>query len=327
MTAAANSDAPSTVVGTVIRSTGSWYSVLPDSGEEIIQARARGKFRLLQKEIAETNPLAVGDRVSLRMEGDGSGLITEIHPRRNQLSRRAAGRKVGKEHVIAANVDAAWCVQSAFSPKFNAGFVDRFLVMAEAYHLDAGLVINKIDLLEDEPHAQDVIAFWKEIYQNIGYPVLMTCAISGKGVDGLGDVLRDKTSGVAGPSCVGKTSLLNTLEPDLDLKTGVVSEKTQKGKHTTTFATLHQVAGGLVVDTPGIREFGIWDMAPEELGGYFVEFLPLIGHCRFPDCTHDHEPDCAVSKAVDEGAVTPERYGSYLNILASLQEGKKDVGR
>ncbi|MCH7975298.1 MAG: ribosome small subunit-dependent GTPase A [Bacteroidetes bacterium] len=327
MTAAANSDAPSTVVGTVIRSTGSWYSVLPDSGEEIIQARARGKFRLLQKEIAETNPLAVGDRVSLRMEGDGSGLITEIHPRRNQLSRRAAGRKVGKEHVIAANVDAAWCVQSAFSPKFNAGFVDRFLVMAEAYHLDAGLVINKIDLLEDEPHAQDVIAFWKELYQNIGYPVLMTCAISGKGVDGLGDVLRDKTSVVAGPSGVGKTSLLNTLEPDLDLKTGVVSEKTQKGKHTTTFATLHQVAGGLVVDTPGIREFGIWDMAPEELGGYFVEFLPLIGHCRFPDCTHDHEPDCAVSKAVDEGAITPERYGSYLNILASLQEGRRDVGR
>ena len=327
MTAAANSDAPPSVVGTVIRSTGSWYSVLPDSGEEIIQARARGKFRLLQKEIAETNPLAVGDRVSLRMEGDGSGLITEIHPRRNQLSRRAAGRTVGKEHVIAANVDAAWCVQSAFSPKFNAGFVDRFLVMAEAYHLDAGLVINKIDLLEDEPRAQDVIAFWKELYQNIGYPVLMTCAISGKGVDGLGDVLRGKTSVVAGPSGVGKTSLLNTLEPDLDLKTGVVSEKTQKGKHTTTFATLHQVAGGLVVDTPGIREFGIWDMAPEELGGYFVEFLPLIGHCRFPDCTHDHEPDCAVSKAMDEGAITPERYGSYLNILASLQEGKKDVGR
>ena len=327
MTAAANSDAPSTVVGTVIRSTGSWYSVLPDSGEEIIQARARGKFRLLQKEIAETNPLAVGDRVSLRMEGDGSGLITEIHPRRNQLSRRAAGRKVGKEHVIAANVDAAWCVQSAFSPKFNAGFVDRFLVMAEAYHLDAGLVINKIDLLEDEPRAQDVIAFWKELYQNLGYPVLMTCAISGKGVDGWSDVLRGKTSVVAGPSGVGKTSLLNTLEPDLDLKTGVVSEKTQKGKHTTTFAMLHQVAGGLVVDTPGIREFGIWDMAPEELGGYFVEFLPLIGHCRFPDCTHDHEPDCAVSRAVDEGAITPERYGSYLNILASLQEGKRDVGR
>ena len=327
MTAAAKSDASPNVVGTVIRSTGSWYAVLPDSGEEIIQARARGKFRLQQEAIAETNPLAVGDRVSLRMEGDGSGLITEIHPRRNQLSRRAAGRKVGKEQVIAANVDAAWCVQATFLPKFNSGFVDRFLVMAEAYHLDAGLVINKIDLLEDEPRAQDVIAFWKELYQNLGYPVLMTCAITGNGVEGLGNALHGKTSVVSGPSGVGKSSLLNAIEPDLDLKTGVVSEKTQKGKHTTTFSTLHQVAGGLVVDTPGIREFGIWDMSPEELGGYFVEFRPLIGHCRFPDCTHDHEPGCAVSKAVDEGAITDERYGSYLNILASLREGKRDVGR
>ena len=327
MTAAPKPDASPAVVGTVIRSTGSWYSVLPDNSEEIIPARARGKFRLQQKEIAETNPLAVGDRVSLRMEGDGSGLITEIHPRRNQLSRRAAGRKVGKEHVIAANVDAAWCVQATFSPKFNAGFVDRFLVMAEAYHLDAGLVINKIDLLEDEPRARDVITFWKELYQNLSYPVLMTCAISGNGVDGFGDMLRGKTSVVAGPSGVGKSSLLNAIEPDLDLKTDVVSKKTQKGKHTTTFATLHQVAGGLVVDTPGIREFGIWDMKPEELGGYFVEFRRFIGHCRFPDCTHDHEPNCAVSKAVDEGAITPERYGSYVNILASLQEGARDVGR
>ena len=327
MTAATNSGRASVVKGTVIRSTGSWYAVLPDSGEEIIQARARGKFRLQQEEIAETNPLAVGDRVSLRMEGDGSGLITEIHPRRNQLSRRAAGRRVGKEHVIAANVDAAWCVQATFLPKFNAGFVDRLLVMAEAYHLDAGLVINKIDLLEDEPHAQDAIAFWKELYQNLGYPVLMTCAITGNGVEGLGKALHGKTSVVAGPSGVGKSSLLNAIEPDLDLKTGVVSEKTQKGKHTTTFSTLHQVAGGLVVDTPGIREFGIWDMAPEELGGYFVEFRPFIGHCRFPDCTHDHEPGCAVNKAVDEGGITTERYGSYLNILASLREGKRDVGR
>ena len=327
MTAAANSGAASVVEGTVIRSTGSWYSVRPDSGEEIIQARARGKFRLRQKEIAETNPLAVGDRVSLRMEGDGSGLITEIHPRRNQLSRRAAGRKVGKEHVIAANVDAAWCVQATFSPKFNAGFVDRLLVMAEAYHLDAGLVINKIDLMENEPRAQDAIRFWKELYENLGYSVLMTCAISGNGVEGFGDALRGKTSVVAGPSGVGKSSLLNAIEPDLDLKTGVVSEKTQKGKHTTTFSTLHQVAGGLVVDTPGIREFGIWDMAPEELGGYFVEFRPFIGHCRFPDCTHDHEPGCAITDAVDEDLITAERYGSYLNILASLREGKQDLGR
>lgn len=327
MTAATNSDAVPMIVGTVIRSTGSWYGVLPDGGGEVIQARARGKFRLQQEGIPETNPLAVGDRVSMRMGEDGVGLITDIHPRRNQLSRRAAGRRVGKEQVIAANVDAAWCVQATFQPKFNAGFVDRLLVMAEAYHLEAGLVINKIDLLADEPLAQESIAFWKELYEGLGYRVLMTCAISGKGVDGFGRAIRNKTNVVAGPSGVGKTSLLNAVEPNLDLQTGEVSEKTQKGKHTTTFAMLHQVADGLVVDTPGIREFGIWDMAPEELGGYFVEFRPFIGHCRFPDCTHDHEPGCAITHAADEGIISPERYGSYLNILGSLREGARDVGR
>ena len=235
---------------------------------------------------------------------NGMGFITDIHPRQNQLSRRAAGRKVGKEHVIAANVDAAWCVQATFLPKFNAGFVDRFLVMAEAYHLDAGLIINKMDLLKNAPRAQDAIAFWKDLYEGLGYPVLLTSAISGQGVEAFRKALDGKTSVVAGPSGVGKTSLLNTADPDLQLRTGEVSEKTQKGKHTTTFATLHQVAGGFVVDTPGIREFGIWDMDPEELGGYFVEFRPFIGHCRFPDCTHDHEPGCAITDEVDSAQIT-----------------------
>lgn len=325
MTAPANPEAGSVIEGTVIRSTGSWYAVLSDDEEEVIQARARGKFRLQQEEIAETNPLAVGDRVSLRMEQDGSGLITEIHARRNQLSRRAAGRKVGKEQVIAANVDAAWCVQATFRPKLNPGFVDRFLVMAEAYHLDAGLVINKIDLLEGKSHAEDTIVFWKELYEGLGYPVLLTCAITGNGVEEFGMALEGKTSVVAGPSGVGKTSLLNAIEPDLNLKTGGISEKTQKGKHTTTSATLHRVGEGLVVDTPGIREFGIWDMAPEELCGYYVEMRKYIGYCRFPDCTHDHEPGCAIIEAVDANQITTERYGSYLNVLGSLRE--EDTGR
>ncbi len=327
MTAAENSEANPTVVGTVIRSTGSWYAVLPDDGGDQIEARARGKFRLQQAEISETNPLAVGDRVSMLMGDDGTGFITAIHPRRNQLSRRAAGRRVGKEHVIAANVDAAWCVQATSQPKFNGGFVDRFLVMAEAYHLEAGLVINKTDLLDDETTAAENVAFWKDLYEGLGYQVLMTCAISGGGVVDFGEVIHGKTNVIAGPSGVGKTSLLNAIEPGLNLRTATVSEKTQKGKHTTTFATLHRMAGGLVVDTPGIREFGIWDMAPEELGGYFVEFRPYIGHCRFPDCTHDHEPGCAITDAVDEGLITLERYGSYLNILASLREGPGDTGR
>jgi ribosome biogenesis GTPase len=316
-----------TAEGIVLRSTGSWYTVLADGGEPV-QARARGRFRLDAEELDETNPIAVGDRVTLRMEDDGTGLITEIQPRRNQLSRRAAGRRVGKEHVIAANVDAAWCVQSAFKPKFNSGFVDRLLVMAEAYHLDAGLVINKADLLEGQPRAQEALAFWAALYEGLGYPVLFTSAETGEGVDAFREALHGKTSVVAGPSGVGKSSLLNAVAPSLGLRTGAVSEKTQKGKHTTTFATLYPLAGGgYVVDTPGIREYGIWDMAPAELGGYFVEFRPFIPRCRFPDCTHDHEPGCAVGEAVDEGLVTPERYGSYLNILGSVREGEADTGR
>ncbi|MDX1440610.1 MAG: ribosome small subunit-dependent GTPase A, partial [Rubricoccaceae bacterium] len=234
---------------------------------------------------------------------------------------------IGKEHVIAANVDAAWCVQSTFQPKFNSGFVDRFLVMAEAYHLDAGLVINKTDLMENKPRAREAIAFWKALYESLGYPVWLTSVISGKGIEDFRTALADKTSVIAGPSGVGKSSLLNSIEPDLELKTEAVSDKTQKGKHTTTFATLYPMARGFVIDTPGIREYGIWDMEPEELGGYFVEMRPFIEHCRFPDCTHDHEPDCAVTDAVDEGVISHERYGSYLNILASLKEGEKDVGR
>jgi ribosome biogenesis GTPase len=262
------------------------------------------------------------------MEEDGTGHVTEILPRRNQLSRRAAGRRAGREQVIAANVDAVWCAQATFKPKFNAGFVDRFLVMAEAYHLAAGVVVNKVDLLEGERRAQEALAFWRGLYEGLGYPVLFTSAETGEGVAAFAEALRGKTSVVAGPSGVGKSSLLNAVDPTLGLRTGEVSERTKKGTHTTTFATLYRLSGGgYVVDTPGIREYGIWDMAPAELGGYFVEFRPFIPHCRFPDCTHDHEPGCAVAAAVDEGLITPERYAGYLNILASVREGEADVGR
>lgn len=306
--------------GLVVRSTGSWYDVRRDDGEDV-RARIRGKFRLEALEIDETNPLAVGDRVRLRMEDDGTGFITEIEPRENQLSRRAAGRKAAiREHVIVTNVDRAWCVQSTFGPKVNPGFVDRFLVAAEAHHIPAGLVINKADLLDGEPRAQEAVAFWRELYEGLGYPVLLTSAETGRGVDAFRQQLAERVSVVSGPSGVGKSSLLNAVEPGLGLATSEVSEKTQKGRHTTTFATLLEAAGGWVADTPGIREFGIWDMSPQDLGGYFVEFRPHIPHCRFPDCTHAHEPGCAVQEAVDRDEVTPERYGSYLAILETVDE-------
>jgi len=314
------------VQGVVVRSTGSWYAVMPDAGGEVIQARARGRFRLQSEDVDETNPVAVGDRVMVRPEPDGTGLITEILPRRNQLSRRAAGRRTGREHVIVANVDAAWVVQSTFDPQFNAGFVDRVLVMAEAHYLDAGVIVNKVDLLAGEDTAQEVVEFWTELYRSLGYPVLWTSAREGTGVPALRDALAGRTSVLTGQSGVGKSSLLNAVEPGLGIRTAEVSKRTRKGRHTTTFATLHSLSGGgFVVDTPGIREFGIWDMQPAELAGYFVEMQPLVEHCRYPSCTHDHEPGCAVAAAVDAGAISQERYGSYLAILASLREG--DGGR
>lgn len=311
--------APDEARGLIVRSTGSWYDVRLDDGTDI-RARIRGRFRLDALEIDETNPLAVGDVVRLRMDDDGVGLVTAIEPRENQLSRRAAGRKAAiREHVIVTNVDRAWCVQSTFGPKVNPGFVDRFLVAAEASHIPAGLIINKIDLLDGNDRAEAAVTFYEELYGGLGYPVLRTSAESGAGVEAFRAELADRISVVSGPSGVGKSSLLNAVEPGLGLKTSEVSEKTNKGRHTTTFATLHEAAGGWVADTPGIREFGIWDMSPQELGGYFVEFRPHLSDCRFPNCTHNHEPGCAVQEAVDRDEITPERYGSYLAILETVE--------
>lgn len=307
--------------GLVVRSTGSWHDVRTDEGETV-PARVRGRLRL--EERAVTNPVAVGDRVAMRIEADGTGLITELLPRRNKLSRRAAGRRAGREHVIVANVDSAWCVQAVNLPAFNPGFVDRFLVMAEAYGIPAGLVMNKADLIRTPEHAEDM-AYWQGLYEGLGYPVLLTSAEDGTGLEEFRAHLAGKLSVVAGPSGVGKSSLLNAIEPGLGLRVGEVSEKTRKGRHTTRVAELLPVAGGFVVDTPGIREFGIWEMAPEELSGYFVEMREVLGECRFQPCTHEHEPGCAVQAAVEHDEIAPERYLSYLNILESLR--REDVGR
>ena len=321
----ASPDAPTVADGLVLRSTGSWYSVRTDDGATV-PTRIRGKFRLEAEEIDETNPLAVGDRVTIRVDTDGTGMVTSITPRRNQLSRRASGKRGAvREHVIVTNVDRAWVVQSTFGPKLNPGFVDRFLVACEVSHVPAGVIINKADLLAGEPRAEAAMAFWTGLYEGLGYPVLRTSAETGEGVEALREALAGRVSVVSGPSGVGKSSLLNAADPTLDLRTAAVSEKTQKGRHTTTFATLHPAAGGWVADTPGIREFGLWDLSPQELGGYFAEMRPFVPDCRFPDCTHQHEPGCAVLAAMDEGHITPERYGSYLAILESVEREHRET--
>ncbi len=311
-----------TCTGTVVRSTGSWYDVQVD--DRLIPCKVPGRFRLT--ETGTTNPVIVGDRVTLRVLEDETGLITEIHERTNKLSRRAAGRRVGLEHVIAVNVDAAWVVQSIRQPKLNPGFIDRFLVMAEMNGLPAGLVFNKVDLLR--PGDREAVHYWRDLYAQQGYPVLMTSALTGAGVSDVEACLKDKTSVIVGPSGTGKSSLLNALVPGLGLKTGVVSRKTLKGRHTTTVATLLPLPfGGFVVDTPGLREFGIIDLEPAMLSHYFVDFRPYLNDCHYPNCTHDHEPDCVVRDAVEAGYISEERYYSYLNILSSLHLGDKDVGR
>ncbi len=308
--------------GTIIRSTGSWYDV--QTGKGVIPAKVRGKFRLLEADA--TNPVAVGDKVSIRINDDNTGLITEIHPRRNKLSRRAAGRRVGKEHVIVANVDAALVMQAVQLPKPNPGFVDRFLVMATYHELEPGIILNKADLSNTDD-VEEIDAF-VALYEELGYPTFLISAQTGEGLGALRDHLKDKVSVIAGPSGVGKSTLLNALAPTLDLPTGEVSMKTKKGRHTTTNAALFPIDNTtFLVDTPGIREYGLMDIEPDDLAHYYPEFEPYLNECRFPNCVHDHEPDCAVKEALDADKIHPLRYRNYLSILDSLYLGDRDVGR
>lgn len=309
----------SPVEGTVTRSTGSWYDVRV--GNRVIPSRVRGKFRLTRSDV--TNPVAVGDRVTLRInDEDGTGFITDIHERSNKLSRRAAGHRPGEEHVMVANVDRIWVMQSVKRPRFNPAFIDRLLVAAAVNEIPAGLIINKMDLMgpEEQPAVMDLHLR----YDNLGHPVLATSAVAGTGMEQVREALQDQTSVITGPSGTGKSSLLNAIEPGLDVETGEVSESTRKGTHTTTHAELHPLScGGYVVDTPGIREFGLRDVHPKDLAHFFPDLAPYVNACKFSDCTHDHEPGCAIKKAVEYGRVHPDRYESYLHILESLQDAQE----
>jgi len=296
--------------GLVIKSTGSWYQVKTDKGD-IVDCRIKGKFRI--KGIQTTNPIAAGDVVEIEIEPDlGTGVITQLSERRNYIIRKSVNLSK-QAQIIAANLDQAFLIVTLASPRTSLGFIDRFLVTAEAYDVPAGLIFNKLDLFSDE--GLEILEEQQHIYKNIGYPCYAVSALEKTHIDEIAEILKDKTTLFSGHSGAGKSSLINAIIPGASLKTGAVSDWSDKGQHTTTFAEMHKLPfGGYLIDTPGIREFGIIDIEQQELGHFFPEFRERMNECKFYNCHHIHEPGCAVIDAVENGEIEISRYESYLSI-------------
>ncbi|MGB7526400.1 MULTISPECIES: ribosome small subunit-dependent GTPase A [Sphingobacterium] len=296
--------------GLVTKSTGSWYQVLAESGERL-ECRIKGKFRT--QGIKTTNPIAVGDWVEFEIEqGLQSAVITKLEPRKNYIIRRSVNLSK-QTQIIGANLDLAMLVVTLASPPTSTGFIDRFLVTAEAYGIPAALVFNKLDLFSEE--GLEILAEYIAIYKDLGYPCYTVSALEKENIDDLNEVLKDKITLISGHSGVGKSTLINAIIPGSDLKTGNISDWSDKGKHTTTFAEMIDLPfGGKLIDTPGIRELGIVDIEPQELSHYFPEMRNLLNQCRFHNCRHINEPGCAVLEALENGEIEPSRYDSYLSI-------------
>ena len=300
--------------GVVVKSTGSWYVVRELPGGQLHRCRLRGKFK--NQGLKVSNPLAVGDVVEFEVpaQSEGAGVIHTIAPRRNYIIRRSV-HKSEHAHIVAANLDQALLVVTLVSPATSFGFIDRFLVTAEAYHLPALLIFNKSDLYDE-----DTLVYQQEIagmYASLGYPSVLCSAETGDNVVAVAALLPNRISLLSGHSGVGKSTLINELVPDLDLKTAEISAFSDKGKHTTTFAEMLEVVPGTyLIDTPGIKELGLVDVPAAELAGYFPEMRALLGQCRYHNCQHVHEPGCAVREALDQGKLAVPRYESYLSMLA-----------
>ena len=303
--------------GLVIRNTGSWYTVLTDDGETV-ESKVKGNFRL--RGIRSTNPVAVGDRVSIVKNQEGTAFIREIEDRRNYIVRKSPNLSK-QSHIIAANVDQAVLIVTVCHPVTSTTFIDRFLASAEAYRVPVVLVFNKTDLLdEDDLRLQGMMV---DLYEGIGYTCLQASAETGMGIDTLKELIRDKVSVFSGNSGVGKSTLLNKLIPGLQLRRAEISEAHDTGTHTTTFSEMLRLPeGGWAIDTPGIKGFGSFDMQPQEICGYFREIFHFSKDCRFGNCTHTHEPGCAVLKALDEHYIAASRYLSYVGMLADKDEAK-----
>lgn len=306
------------MIGTIIRTTGSWYTVQTDDGR-LYDCKVKGTFRM--KGIRSTNPVAVGDIVTITPGADGqTALINGIEDRRNYIIRKASNLSK-QSHIIAANVDMAALVVTIAHPETSTTFIDRFLASAEAYRVPVLIIFNKTDLYDEAETRQmnDVIT----LYRNIGYSCLACSAETGEGIDEVEAELRNKTTLLSGNSGVGKSTLLNLLIPDAEAKTAEISAAHDAGMHTTTFSQMYFLPwGGSLIDTPGIKGFGTFDMEREEVSHYFREIFRTSAECRFGNCTHTHEPGCAVLQAIAEGRIAESRYMSYLSMLDDKDEGK-----
>lgn len=304
--------------GTITKSTGSWYSVLEEGTDQSFEARIRGKFKLTKTRL--TNPLAVGDRVVFETDKDKIGWITKIEPRRNYLIRKSVN--LSKEaHIIAANIDVAVIVFTLKKPETSLGFLDRFLACCEAYSLQPLIVFHKSDLFNEED--REVLAYIQSIYQSeyLNYKILPVSSLNGENIEALRKEIRGRVSLFFGHSGAGKSTLVNALQPGLNLKTGDISEVHQKGKHTTTFAQmLFWDFGGSVIDTPGVREFGMIDVQKEEIQHYFPEIFQTGRLCKYHNCLHVNEPKCAVLAAVETEEIAESRYQTYLKLLEEAKE-------
>ena len=302
---------------TVYKSTGSWYLVKTENGQAF-NARIKGIFKI--DEITSTNPVAVGDEVEIEAENEteNTAIITDIHERKNYIARTTPHR-TWQRHIVASNVDQSLLFATLKEPRTSQGFIDRFLVACEAYHVPAIIVFNKADIYRKKELQQ--FEDFKSMYEAIGYKVLLTSMKENKGIDELKNLLQNKTTLISGHSGVGKSTFINAIIPELMLRTKDVSGWSGKGMHTTTFAEMFDLPlSGRIIDTPGLREFGLTDISKQELSHYFPEMRERLNDCHFNNCIHINEPGCAVKKAMEEGEIFPERYISYCNILESIEE-------
>lgn len=307
--------------GLVIKNTGSWYLVKTEDGR-CIECKIKGNFRL--KGIRSTNPVAVGDYVQIILNQEGTAFISEIEDRRNYIIRRASNLSK-QSHIIASNLDQCMLIVTVNYPETSTTFIDRFLATAEAYRIPVKLIFNKIDAYdEDDLHYLDSLI---NLYTTIGYPCFKVSVTQGTGIDLLKSELCDRVTLLSGHSGVGKSTLINAILPDASARTGEISAAHNKGMHTTTFSEMFALeGGGYLIDTPGIKGFGTFDMEEEEIGHYFPEIFKTSAECRYGNCTHRHEPGCAVRQAVEEHYISESRYQSYLSMLEDKEEGKYRTG-